>query len=173
MTHGSYPVIGSTASALRTVMHTLGPTRGGRTFVACTDWEVPWTFGIDDGLGGFRMTDLAVSVRVEVLVPRWRAARSAPASLVEAWGRYLAAVERHEQGHADLAIEAGRAVLAQLSALGVFTEREALRRAASETAEAAVAAVRERERLYDERSSHGPSATELQDVVNDAHEGGT
>ena len=86
----SYPIVGSTAAELRTVMRTLGPTRSGRTFAAYIDWEVTWTFGTERTPDGVRMTDLAVTVRAQVVVPRWRAPRSAPTSLLEG-GRYLAA----------------------------------------------------------------------------------
>jgi predicted secreted Zn-dependent protease len=110
----SYPVVGATADALRAVIQTLGPTRAGRTFAAFTDWEVSWDYSIETGEERLRVSDVGVTVRAVVTVPRWRPPRSATAALVEQWRQYLAAIDLHEQGHVNLAVEAGRCVLARL-----------------------------------------------------------
>jgi predicted secreted Zn-dependent protease len=162
----SYPVAGSTASDLRAVIEALGPTRHGRTFAAFTDWEVTWDYSLAPGPGGVRIAAVRVTVRASVLVPRWRAPRSTPPGLAAAWPRYVAAIEAHEQGHVNLAVEAGRAVLGRLEALPAFAGRGALKEAVEAAAGAEIAAARERERRYDEASDHG--ATQGASLQDDA-----
>lgn len=151
----SYGVAGSSAREIRSVMQLLGPARGGRTFSAYTDWEVGWSYSVEPGPSGLHATSVRVAVRAAVLVPRWRPARGASAELVEAWPLYLAAIEVHEQGHVNLAVEAGRTVLACLEGLPAFAEPGALHSAAEIAAKTRVAAARDRERAYDQASSHG------------------
>jgi predicted secreted Zn-dependent protease len=96
-----------------------------------------------------------VEAHAHVLVPRWRPPRSAPEALAAEWDRYLAAVEAHERGHVDIAIEAARTLLRELEALARFHDLKALRAAASEAAVAVIAAAHEEERAYDASSEHG------------------
>lgn len=80
---------------------------------------------------------------------------SASPQLVAGWQRYVAAIEVHEQGHVNLAVEAGRTVLVQLDGLGPVSAIERLRDVAADAANGAVSAVREREGAYDKDSRHG------------------
>jgi predicted secreted Zn-dependent protease len=139
------------------VLDALGPRRGGRAFGAYTDWQVAWRYAIETTPGGVRVGEVSVDVRAAVVVPRWRPPRSAPAELAAQWSRYVAAIELHEQGHVDLAVAAGRAVLVGLEGLPTFAGPDALRRAADALAEAEVEQVRARERAYDDASRHGAS----------------
>ena len=151
----SYPVAGSTALALRAVIGALGPTRHGETFAAFTDWEVEWSYAVTPGPGGVQVAGVRVKVHARVVVPRWRPPRSAPQALVAAWQRYTDAIEVHERGHVNLAVEAGRTVLGHLEALPACAGAQALKQAVEAAAEAAIAAAREQERRYDEVSGHG------------------
>ncbi len=151
----SYGVVGSSAHEIRRVMQLLGPARGGRVFSAYTDWEVGWSYSVEPGPSGLHVTSVRVAVRAAVLVPRWRPAREASAELVDTWQLYLAAIEVHEQGHVNLAVEAGRTVLACLEGLPAFAERGLLHNAAEIAARTRVAEARNLEHAYDEASSHG------------------
>jgi predicted secreted Zn-dependent protease len=162
----SYPVAGSTAGDLRAVIEALGPTRHGRTFAAFTDWEVSWDYSIAPGPGGMRVAAVRVGVRAAVVVPRWRPPRSAPPGLTAAWQRFLAAIEDHEQGHVNLAVEVGRTLLGRLEGFAAFADPAALKSAVEAAALAEVAAARERERLYDDASDHG--ATQGVSLPDDA-----
>jgi predicted secreted Zn-dependent protease len=150
-----YEVTGSTAGQLRDVIALLGPRRGGRTFVACTDWVVTWSYVRAEGPEGFRVGDATVDVEVTLVIPRWRPPRSAGADLIATWQDDLAALAAHEAGHRDLAIEAGCAIRAALDALGPAPSREALDEDARSRAAAILEEYRARERAYDEATGHG------------------
>lgn len=46
----SYVIVGSPLAEVRTVLQTLGPTRSGSAFSACTDWSVDWRFDVKAGM---------------------------------------------------------------------------------------------------------------------------
>lgn len=158
VTKSSYAIAGSTIAELRSVLHVLGPTRNGRAFAAFTDWTVDWEFDGDaDRHLQARIVCVRVRVRADVMLPRWRPPRSTSSQTIAAWQRYLTAVETHEQGHVNLAVEAGRAVLASLEGLGEFAKVDDLRCIAVDAAHEAVATIRERELIYDQETQHGAS----------------
>ena len=151
----SYAVTGSTLSELLVVLHTLGPTRNGRTYSAVTDWRIAWSFGVDMGGATSCISRIRVDVHTHVVLPRWRPPSSAPASLRGEWQRYLGIVEMHEQGHVNIAVEAGRRMLGALEGLAAFPEADALRREANAVVAYELAAARERERAYDTETENG------------------
>jgi predicted secreted Zn-dependent protease len=153
----TYPITGSTSAEIRTLLHTLGPTRNGCTFAAFTDWEVSWTYSVAPLPEGVHLAAARVDVRALVTVPRWRPPRSALAALIARWRQYRAAIELHEQGHVNLAVDAGRCVLARLETLPAFPSEQELQRAVDAAARAEIAAALDRERVYDEASGHGAS----------------
>jgi predicted secreted Zn-dependent protease len=156
-TRSSYPITGSTAAELRGAICLLGPTREGHTYGAFTDWRIDWWFEVAEEPEGLRVSAARVEAHVGVLVPRWRPPRSASPALAVEWERYIAAVEAHEQGHVDIAVEAARTLLRALEGLAGFADLKALRAAASEAAAAVIAAAHDEERAYDAGSEHGVS----------------
>jgi predicted secreted Zn-dependent protease len=151
----SYPITGSTAAALRGAIRLLGPTRGDRTYGAFTDWRIDWWFAFAEVGAGVRVSSARVELHTRVLLPRWRPPRSASEALKVEWGRYLAAVETHEQGHVDIAVEAAKVLLQKLERLEGCGDLPALRAAANETAREVIAAAHEQEWTYDAGSEHG------------------
>jgi predicted secreted Zn-dependent protease len=148
-------VVGATAEALQAVIAIMGPRRGGQTFVAFTDWEIIWDYSIASVPGGLRISGANIAVRASVVVPRWRPSRSVSPDLIAAWKHYTVAIEVHEQGHVNLAVEAGRSLLGRLDGLSTFSNLGALEAAVVDAANAAIGAAREAERCYDEASEHG------------------
>ena len=153
--HTPYVVVGSSAGQLHTVLWALGPLRGGRRFVAFTDWEVVWRYRAAEDSAGWRIGGVTVLVSIQVTVPRWRPPRSASGELIASWQRVLAAIDLHEQGHIDLAVEAGRAIHGRLLELPAASSTGALHEAAFAAAESILRGVREREVAYDRDTCHG------------------
>jgi predicted secreted Zn-dependent protease len=150
-----YWVAGSTAAQLRSMVGLLGPSRGGQSFGAYTDWEVSWSYEPEPVASGHRVAAADVSVCVTITLPRWSAPPTAAAALVAEWEEYVAALEDHELGHRDLALSAGRAVEEAILALSPFPSGEQLAAAVNTAAQGAVSAARARERAYDEHTRHG------------------
>ena len=67
--------------------------------------------------GGCRLKDLVVSLDVTIYLPRWEPAGDYPRGLDEAWTAMRDALERHERGHRDIAVETARSLLGDLRAL--------------------------------------------------------
>ena len=67
--------------------------------------------------GGCRLKDLVVSLDVTIYLPRWEPAGDYPRGLEEDWQAMRDALERHEHGHRDIALDTARGLLADLRAL--------------------------------------------------------
>src|SRR4051812_32993522 len=99
----TYEVFGANERMLELAMDLRGPRRGGRVFVAFTDWETHWE-RTEDGL---RVRFYAV-----VTLPLWRPPRFGSAELVDRWARFREAVAVHEKGHVEIGLAAARALAA-------------------------------------------------------------
>jgi predicted secreted Zn-dependent protease len=152
-----FPVIGSTARQLRTLVGLLGPVRQGRRFGAFTDWEIVWHYRHADDRGDCRIHEASAEVRATITRPNWNPPRSAPGGLVAAWRDYVVAIETHEQGHLALAVEAAEAIRTRLMALPTLPSKTALAEAASAVAEDELRSARDRETSYDQITCHGTS----------------
>lgn len=150
-----YCVVGSTADQLRAVLALLGPVRRGQRYCAYTDWEVTWRYARAPSPLGHRILDARVEVSATVTFPRWQPPRSAPLGLLTEWHEYAASVDQHEQGHVELAIDAGHRVLQALLDLPWAPTAEDLQAAAQSTAERVLGEARRREHGYDVETRHG------------------
>jgi len=150
-----YLVTGSTAEHLRLMTNARGPSRDDRRFRAYTDWVVTWRCTTGLAAGRHVVEGLDVSVDATLTLPRWAPPPWAPAALVDAWRAYVDALERHEQGHVELAASAARDVRDALLALPGFETEEELASAVERAAASAIGAARERERAYDDATGHG------------------
>ena len=67
--------------------------------------------------GGCRLKDLEVRLDVTIYLPRWEPAGDYPRGLDESWQAMRNALEKHELGHRDIAVETARGLLDDLRAL--------------------------------------------------------
>ena len=67
--------------------------------------------------GGCRLKDLVVSLDVTIVLPRWSPAGDYPNGLEQDWQAMRDALERHELGHRDIAVQTARGLLKELRAL--------------------------------------------------------
>ena len=113
-----YPITGSTALDLRREMNSKGP-RGsdGRRFDGLTRWFVSWRYRYNNTPGACSIASVSTSVKVTITLPQWRNENDADSATREQWSRYLAALERHEQGHRRHGIAAGHQVDQAIAAL--------------------------------------------------------
>lgn len=136
----TYEVFGADERMLELAMELRGPQRGGRAFVAFTDWEVHW-----------ERTVLEAGVRFHAVVtlPLWRPPRLGSTELLDRWERFRDAVAVHERGHVEIGLAAARALAATLadapSHPGAWTE----------ATRAVVAPYLDLERRYDAETHHG------------------
>jgi predicted secreted Zn-dependent protease len=153
MKERTYPVVGCSPAELVAAMSLLGPTRGGHRYAAYTDWVVTYRFRVVD----LAPAAVAVEADVTMTLPHWIPLRSVPRELVDRWERYVDALRAHERGHVALAERAVEEVRAAIAKTPRQLDIGAVHATAASAAEAALAAVRERERDYDVETRHGAS----------------
>ena len=151
----TFAVTGSTLDHLRRAVAMLAPRRAGAAHAAYTAWEVRWSYSPAIEERGFCAADVRVDVDVVCTFPRWRPPSSAAGVVVHRWIAYVEALEVHEQGHVDLAVQAAVAVHQALQTLAVHPSARALQRAAEEVAGAVLDDFRGREAAYDVATGRG------------------
>ena len=151
-----YEIGGSSALELRAGMDRLGPKDPvyGTPYAGFTRWRIEWSYDYAS-TAGCAIDGVVVAVRIEIVLPRWREARSGPRDLAAEWRRFIAALRRHEEGHAAIARRGGRRVARRLEALRTFPSCARLERAADAAAERIIEDTRRAERAYDRRTGHG------------------
>ncbi len=151
----SYDVEGGTAGELRRDLDRKGPLFDGRRYDARTRWYVRWHFDLLPTGGGCRVARPRVDLEVTLTLPRWRRPLSAPASLVERWQRYLAALRGHEDGHVAVGDEAARAIERLLSGRPVQEDCGSAESEANAAAQAEIARARQEDLRYDRETGYG------------------
>ena len=151
----TFAVTGSTLGHLRRAVAMLAPRRAGAAHAAYTAWEVRWSYSPAIGEHGCRAADVRVDVDVVCTFPRWRPPSSAAGAVVDRWTAYLEALEVHEQGHVNLAVQAAVAVHEALQTLAVHPSASALQRAAEEVARGVLEDFCGREAAYDAATGQG------------------
>lgn len=117
-TRANYAITGKSAGELRRQLDTLGPKDQSGRFDAYTHWNVRWTYSYDRTAAACAVTDVKVTVTVKITMPEWSPPPDASPELVSSWNRYIKALERHENGHRDNGVAAGRDVLSTLRSFG-------------------------------------------------------
>jgi predicted secreted Zn-dependent protease len=151
-----YDIAGSSGSALRAAMERLGPKDPvtGTPYAGFTRWRIRWSYDYE-AAGSCSITDVRVVARIQITLPRWRGVRRADASLAREWLRFVAALRRHENGHAAIARAAARRIAGRLASLRVFRSCPRLERAADAAGARILDETRAAERAYDARTGHG------------------
>lgn len=151
-----YEISGSTALELRAGMDRLGPKDPayGTPYAGYTRWGIRWSYDYATA-AGCGIENVAVAARIDIVLPRWRDARSGPRELVAEWRRFIAALRRHEEGHAAIARRGARRIARRLESMRTFPSCARLERAADTAAERILEQTRVAERAYDRRTAHG------------------
>lgn len=149
-----YEVRGADKKTVWNEMRRKIPKGGGR-HIGYTEYDITWSYDLDKGPGGCRLTDLTVLVDIVIHLPKWS---DAPAPDTEAgrdWDRFIKALTLHERGHADNAVRAaGEAEAAMLRAAGAADCRR-LKSAIDAAGRKAVLEARRRDTRYDQETRHG------------------
>ncbi|MBT0960043.1 DUF922 domain-containing protein [Denitromonas iodatirespirans] len=155
ITQLSYPVDLADTPDLRRALSAASTVReGGRTFHSDTRWTVRWhTFWRSAG-GQCAMQRVSTEVDIAYTFPQ---ATRLPrrAELRQRYADYLTALQVHEQGHADLAVQAAERIEAALMAVPPQPDCDTLSETANRRGHAILDHTRARERTYDATTGHG------------------
>ncbi len=152
----TYAVSGSTPGELRVQLDQLGPMDvSGQRHDMYTAWDVRWTYLYGQRGGKCILTGIQVTVSIIFTFPEWNIPQNASTELVERWKQYLKDAQTHEDGHKDIAIEAGNAILSALKNLPPYPSCEQMEAAADQKGAEILQAYRQKEIDYDRDTQHG------------------
>jgi len=147
-----------TGSSLRHIQESLQQTRpwknkSGRD--ASTEWYVHWHAGYSASGGTCQCIGFTTTTTITITLPRWIPPTNTPVEVRTAWAKYIAALEVHEAGHADLAIGAAAEMHKRINAIGNDLDCVTLRTRVQNECQAALDSYRAQERDYDRQTRHG------------------
>ncbi|HEY9736583.1 MAG TPA: DUF922 domain-containing Zn-dependent protease, partial [Trichocoleus sp.] len=152
-----YPIVGTSAAALRSQMNQQGPidTTEQRRYDAKTEWLVQWSYRYRRQGAQCAIGQLSTHVDVTITYPQWSAPSGVSSALQTEWQRYMLALQTHENGHKDNGIAAGRSILQALAALPASPSCQALDAAANSMAQRVVSRYNQNDLDYDRDTAHG------------------
>lgn len=151
-----YKVKGATANELRDQMDQLGPVdRFGHRHDMYTDWEVNWAYPYAQNEAGCTTGPIQMSTTITFTFPSWEPPPDASVELVDQWNSYLDLGQVHEDGHKEIALEAGREILLALQAVPVHASCDRLEQTVDQKGQELLEQFRRKEIEYDQTTDHG------------------
>jgi predicted secreted Zn-dependent protease len=148
-----YPIAGTTRVALRQELASAGPVDdGGQRVHGYTRWTVHWSYALRTDADGCRASRVNAAVDLVTILPRL--VGDAPQPVRSAWSEYIARLGVHEDGHAEIGLEAARALRRALEDIEVGNCDDFAARA-NRAANEVFARQRAREQAYDRDTGHG------------------
>jgi predicted secreted Zn-dependent protease len=151
-----YDIQGSTALELRYDMNAKGPqAASGDRFDAYTRWLANWRWRYRDSGSGCAIASVRTTVTVRMTLPRWQNEHSADLATQQEWARFLAALERHEDGHRGHGVAAGDEIDRRVASLPPAATCAALGAIADELGKRIVQKYIQLDADYDRDTGHG------------------
>jgi predicted secreted Zn-dependent protease len=150
-----YDVQGNSVAALVAEKDAKGPMDDGKRFFAKTEWNLHWNYRYAARGGAFVITTLFVTAEITYRMPRRIPPPTEPDRVAAQWAQFMEALTKHEEGHAQNAIEHGKALYGALRAHGPFVSMQALKDFIQAEGDQCIAETREADKQYDARTGHG------------------
>lgn len=151
-----YEISGNTASKLRAQMTQYGPSdERGIQHNGYTNWYVDCYYPNSIIDGRCATGPIAVTVTITHTFPKWDIPPGASKALVTKWNAYIDALNTHEAGHRQIAIDAGFEIAQALSKLPVYTSCDQLEQIADAIGQKILEEARQKEITYDQTTKHG------------------
>jgi len=155
--HTSYYYIdGPSAAVLAAQLDQIGPVGSdGKHYAGRTRWDIQWKFKHQQQGITCSLKDVVVAVGISRTLPKWRGEDKGAPSLKAHWSRFIDALQRHEEGHKEHGLMAGRQIEAAVLAVKPASNCEDLEAAANAAAQAIVAKFQALDEEYDRKTDHG------------------
>ncbi len=155
--HTSYYYIdGPSASLLAAQLDQNGPVGSdGKHYPGRTRWDIQWKFKHEQQGTACSMKDVAVAVGIAQTVPKWRGEDKGASGLKALWTKFIDALQRHEDGHKDHGLKAGKEIETAILAVKPASNCEDLDLAANTAAQAIVTKYQALDEEYDRKTDHG------------------
>ena len=155
--HTSYYYIdGASATVLAAQLDQSGPAGAdGIHYAGRTRWDVQWKFRHEQKGTACSMTNVAVLVNVARTMPKWRGEDKGAPGLKARWTKFIEALQRHEDGHKEHGLKAGKEIEAAVLTVKPVSNCEDLELAANTVAQAIVKKYQMLDEAYDRKTDHG------------------
>ena len=157
--HASYYYVdGPSAAVLAARIDQNGPPGAdGKRYPGKTKWDVQWKFRHEQHGVTCTMKEVAVAVGIAQTLPKWHGEPKGAAALKTRWQQFVDALKRHEDGHKDHGLAAGKEIEAALLAANPASNCEDLAVSANSAAETIVKKYQKLDEDYDRKTDHGRS----------------
>jgi predicted secreted Zn-dependent protease len=150
-----YTVTGATLPEIRRSIDQARPQSGAGPHDGLTAWHITWHTAIRQRGGVSRLSAFTTRTTIHITLPRWQSPTNAAPEVVKAWQDYLATLQKHEQGHVQLARATVTELHLRVKAVPPGGDGEVLRQQIEELARGIVATGTERHENYDRLTQHG------------------
>jgi predicted secreted Zn-dependent protease len=151
-----YYIAGPSATVLAAQLDQNGPVGAdGIHYAGKTRWDIQWKFKHEQKATACSMTAAAVAVGIAQTMPKWRGEGKGAEGLKALWAKFIAALQRHEDGHRENGLKAGKEIEAAVLAIKPASNCEDLAAAANAAADAIVAKYQALDEAYDRKTNHG------------------
>lgn len=151
-----YDIRGATAQELRDQMKKLGVRHtDGKMYVANTRCPIKWDFHYSKTRNGCRIDSVTVTVYVTYLYPRWVNLLDGSNELRVKWSRFITALETHEEGHRDRAVDAATRIESAIANLAPRMNCQDLAVAANALGKRIAEELKREQVQYDVETKHG------------------
>jgi predicted secreted Zn-dependent protease len=145
-----YPVTGRDYASLVRSLSANGP----KGFHGLANWDISYQYTTVPSGSMCRFDSVRLTVKGEILMPKWTDEAAAPPSLRQRWADYYAALQQHEEGHVQHGKELAALVQEKFLGYGDMACGQAKAIAQSEF-DRLYNNLKNRDKEYDQRTQHG------------------
>lgn len=150
-----YDIQGTTAAELRKQLNQKGPVVQGNRFDGFTKWRISWNYQYGNRDGNCTIVSYDVNTKISITMPRWTNRANASLKLWRRWGKFINALQAHENNHARYSLQAAEKIKKMLGNLAPQATCNTLEDIANTQGQNILQANRERNAEYDRRTNHG------------------
>lgn len=127
----------------------------GNKMVAKTDWDVDWQVHTLSNNQICLASEIIVDVTIKYTYPKWSDIAFAPQKDRYLWNKYIDALKKHEEGHAEIGKEAGEKIEKALMSVNSAKTCLELEKALRGKADVIYSEYVNKNSSYDGETSHG------------------
>ena len=122
---------------------------------AVTTWTVKWSYEFDTSHERCTIASVRTTVDMRYQMPRWQDRGEITKSLQGRWDEYYAALQLHEEGHKEIAIQAANEIEEKVAKLDWQRSCGELEEEINKLANGIIESYRAKDTAYDEQTNHG------------------
>lgn len=151
----NYAIQGNSVEELRAAMDRNARAVGGH--YATTKWNIQWSerWGARNGACG--LLSYTVTLTVVFRMPEWRGAENADPALRDKWYKFRDALQRHEDGHKQMGVQAANQIEGILDNFGTVPDCSQMSAAVNRAGQTVLEQYQKKEIQYDAETQHGIS----------------